>query len=80
MDEEIVCYQIEILVPTGTHKYIYSDKIPTNEEVQTEYGLFTRVGSVNELMHVVQHRQQLESYKTLLNFYRESYKEDRGIK
>lgn len=63
MDEEVVCYQIEILIPTGTHKYIYSDKIPTDEEVQTEYGLFARVGSVSELMHVVQHRQIMEDYE-----------------
>lgn len=68
MKEEVVCYQIEILVPTGTHKYIYSDKIPTNEDVQAEYGLFARVGSVSELMHVVQHRQIMEDYE---NWYAE---------
>ena len=68
MKEEVVCYQIEILVPTGIHKYIYSDNIPTNEEVQTQYGLFARVGSVSELMHVVQHRQIMEDYE---NWYAE---------
>lgn len=68
MSEEVVCYKIEILVPTGTHKYIYSEKVPTNEEVQVEYGLFARVGLVSELMNVVQHRQIMEDYE---NWYAE---------
>lgn len=35
---EVVCYQIEILVPQGTHSYIYSDKIPTDESIKSKYG------------------------------------------
>lgn len=61
--EEIVCYQIEIVVPEGTHSYIYSDKLPSGESVREQYGMFARVGSVSPLMHVVQHRQLLADAK-----------------
>lgn len=64
-NEEIVCYQIEVLVPQGTHSYIYSDKIPSDESLREKYGLFARVGNVAALMYVVQHRQIIND---LLNF------------
>lgn len=57
--EEVVCYQIEILVPEGIHSYIYSDKIPSDESVKEQYGIFARTGNVSPLMHIVQHRQIL---------------------
>jgi len=57
---EVVCYQIEIVVPEGTHSYIYSDKIPSNLSLKEKYGLFARVGSVSPLTHVVQQKQIME--------------------
>lgn len=66
MNEEIVCYQIEILIPQGTHSYIYSDKIPSDESLKEKYGLFARVGSVEPLMHVIQHRQSVSDSIVLL--------------
>lgn len=64
-NEEVVCYQIEILVPQGAHSYIYSDKIPSDESLKEKYGLFARVGGVDPLMHIVQHRQIVND---ILNF------------
>lgn len=66
MDIEIACYQIEILVPEGLHKHIYSDKIPTDEEIKSEYGIFARVGKSHPLMHVIQHKQIMEDYENWL--------------
>lgn len=66
MDVEVVCYQVEILVPEGLHKYVYSDKIPTEQEVKAEYGLFARIGKSYPLMHVTQHKQVMEDYENWL--------------
>lgn len=65
-NEEVVCYLIEILVPQGTHSYIYSDKIPSDESLKEKYGLFARVGNVSPLMHIVQHRQSASDSIALL--------------
>lgn len=66
-NEDVVCYQIEILVPQGTHSYIYSDKIPSDESLKENYGLFARVGNVEPLMHVVQHRQLMAEAEDFWN-------------
>lgn len=61
--EEIVCYQIEIVVPEGTHSYIYSAKLPSGDEIRETYGMFAKIGHVSPLMHVVQHRQLIADAK-----------------
>jgi len=62
VDEEVVCYQIEVLVPIGTHSYIYSERIPSDDFLKENYGLFARVGNVEPLMYVVQHRQIVNGF------------------
>lgn len=61
--EEVVCYQIEIIVPEGTHSYMYSENIPADDDVRESYGSSAKIGYVSPLMRIVQHRQLIADVK-----------------
>lgn len=62
--EEIEGYRIEILVPhSNTSTYILKETIPDIEVVREKYGMFARIGKVEALMRVEQHRRILRGDK-----------------
>lgn len=62
---EIEGYRVEILYPQGTCKYIVCNTVPCDYEVKAEYGLFARIGSIEPLMRVSQHKILLKDQISL---------------